>query len=419
MFDFPSSPSNGQMFTPVAGGPSYVFQTPVWRLAPGGVNSGVWVGDAPPSSPSQGTLWWESDSGNTFIYYDDGSSGQWVQFNSAPPPAGFVPITAEARNRIVNGAAQFNQELGGDVGTTTSVAYFMDQWRLQNLGLTCGAQRQSTTPSQITGNPYRASFNVNTAKGSLAAGDLGNIFTHIEGNRIADFQWGTAQAKQAVLAFTVRAPVAGTYHVAFQNADNTRSFVAAYTISAGEVGVDVSRTIVVPGDTTGTWVKDTGIGLTIYFVWAAGSTYNNAALGWQAGSKYATSVQVNMAAALQQGHITDVGLYLDPDKTGLAPKWQAPDYAAELLACQRYWVKHLNLTASGIATGASQTIFFDTILSTPMRVSPAVNVSNTSNGNSTGVANSGTTTTHLRLTCAASAAGAFWSQNDTALSARM
>jgi hypothetical protein len=36
------------------------------------------IGDSPPSTPVGGQLWWESDSGNLFIWYDDGTSSQWV-----------------------------------------------------------------------------------------------------------------------------------------------------------------------------------------------------------------------------------------------------------------------------------------------------------------------------------------------------
>jgi hypothetical protein len=32
----------------------------------------------PPGSPVPNQLWWESDTGNLFIYYDDGTSSQWV-----------------------------------------------------------------------------------------------------------------------------------------------------------------------------------------------------------------------------------------------------------------------------------------------------------------------------------------------------
>lgn len=41
------------------------------------------VSDTPPSSPVAGQIWWESDTGNTYIYYNDGNSSQWVQQNVA------------------------------------------------------------------------------------------------------------------------------------------------------------------------------------------------------------------------------------------------------------------------------------------------------------------------------------------------
>jgi Collagen triple helix repeat (20 copies) len=36
------------------------------------------IGDDPPPSPVVGQLWWESDTGNQFVYFDDGDSKQWV-----------------------------------------------------------------------------------------------------------------------------------------------------------------------------------------------------------------------------------------------------------------------------------------------------------------------------------------------------
>lgn len=81
MFDFPASPANGQRFTP-AGGPTYVFGSGVWKIegsigAPGNLS----MADTPPPSPQSGQMWWESDSGNLFGWYNDGDSSQWVQIN--------------------------------------------------------------------------------------------------------------------------------------------------------------------------------------------------------------------------------------------------------------------------------------------------------------------------------------------------
>ena len=42
-------------------------------------SGGVAVADTPPAAPKQGDLWWESDTGILWIWFDDGTSSQWVQ----------------------------------------------------------------------------------------------------------------------------------------------------------------------------------------------------------------------------------------------------------------------------------------------------------------------------------------------------
>lgn len=46
------------------------------------VGGGVIVSDTPPASPSDNSLWWESDTGGLFLRFNDGSSSQWVQANA-------------------------------------------------------------------------------------------------------------------------------------------------------------------------------------------------------------------------------------------------------------------------------------------------------------------------------------------------
>lgn len=36
-------------------------------------------GATAPSSPIEGDTWWDSETGTTFVYYNDGDTGQWVQ----------------------------------------------------------------------------------------------------------------------------------------------------------------------------------------------------------------------------------------------------------------------------------------------------------------------------------------------------
>jgi hypothetical protein len=51
---------------------------------PAGPQSWAAVADGPPSNPAPGQLWWESDTGNLFVWYVDANTSQWVQINAAP-----------------------------------------------------------------------------------------------------------------------------------------------------------------------------------------------------------------------------------------------------------------------------------------------------------------------------------------------
>ena len=85
-FDFPSSPTEDQIFSP-AGGPKYIYKAPRW-LAQSSGGASVTISDTMPPTPNPGSLWFESDSGETYIWYDDGTSTQWVQMNSGVASAG-------------------------------------------------------------------------------------------------------------------------------------------------------------------------------------------------------------------------------------------------------------------------------------------------------------------------------------------
>ena len=75
-FDFPSNPTPGQIF--IAGGAGYTWNGYAWQL---GGTHGAWIGDTPPVSPTHGQFFWESDTGALYVYYNDGNSQQWVQVN--------------------------------------------------------------------------------------------------------------------------------------------------------------------------------------------------------------------------------------------------------------------------------------------------------------------------------------------------
>jgi hypothetical protein len=80
-FDFPASPSDGTLYKP-SGGPTYRYTGGVWTVVQPASNM-AFIQDTPPTSPApvHGQLWWESDTGALYVYFDDGNSQQWVQIN--------------------------------------------------------------------------------------------------------------------------------------------------------------------------------------------------------------------------------------------------------------------------------------------------------------------------------------------------
>lgn len=55
----------------------------------------MYVGDGPPAIPTLGQQWFESDTGNTYVYYDDGSSQQWIHTNGAVAAGDFVNVIGD------------------------------------------------------------------------------------------------------------------------------------------------------------------------------------------------------------------------------------------------------------------------------------------------------------------------------------
>jgi hypothetical protein len=290
-----------------------------------------------------------------------------VEWNAAHTVTGAVAASAESYNRVVNGAMQVTQENGNTAGTTVTY-YGADQWmtnKVHSAGTMTTQRVQAVTPN---GSADRYRLTVTSPDTSLAAGEYLIIEQYIEGVRVADFRYGSASAKQAVLRFGLKAP-AGTYSVVIRNNAYDRTYVALFTVSAANT--DTEYTLVIPGDTTGTWLTDTGAGLRLTFTFACGSTFQGTT-GWQAGGMLGTSAVTNgMGTTSNVFELYDVGLYLDPQNSGVAPRWQMPNYADELQACERYWqFTKGNLNAS---------IWYHIMLRTVMRTTPAIatNVTNT------------------------------------------
>ena len=76
---FPSSPTNGQVYTDTTTGNRYVYDSTnsIWKFSSNTVTMSV--SSTPPANVSSGSLWFNREIGRTFVYYDDGDSIQWIE----------------------------------------------------------------------------------------------------------------------------------------------------------------------------------------------------------------------------------------------------------------------------------------------------------------------------------------------------
>ncbi len=75
----PSAPVNGDVWTTTAGMYARINGTTVGPFGTGGGGAGASVSDTAPVGPTNGQLWFDSTSTKTYVYYQDGTSNQWVQ----------------------------------------------------------------------------------------------------------------------------------------------------------------------------------------------------------------------------------------------------------------------------------------------------------------------------------------------------
>jgi hypothetical protein len=205
----------------------------------------------------------------------------------------------------------------------------IDRWKFAMSQSSKGtSQRSTTAPAGFTNSLLFTS----SSAYSVLSSDSFIIRQLIEGLNFADLGWGAAGAQSVTLSFWVRSSLTGTFGVVLSNSAQNRCYPVSYTISAANTFE--YKTITVPGDTTGTWLTDTGVGLRVNFGLGVGSTFSGASGSWSSstftGVTGATSVVGTNGATF---YITGVQL----EAGTVASPFEQIDYGRELIMCQRYF----------------------------------------------------------------------------------
>ncbi|HJW23752.1 MAG TPA: hypothetical protein VJ576_02550 [Rhodocyclaceae bacterium] len=249
------------------------------------------------------------------------------------------------RNRIINGDMRIDQRNAGASVTPTGSNYVLDRWYAWlSQGSKYSIQQSSMAPAGFTSSLLVTS----TSSYSVGASDFFAINQIIEGLGISDLAWGSAQAQSVALSFWVHCSLTGTFGGCIQNNARDRSYPFTYTINSANTWEQ--KTVVIPGDTAGTWLKDTGAGLRLLLGLGVGSTYSAAPGAWAALNYWsATGAQSIVGTNGATFYLTGVQL----EAGTVATPFERRPYGLELILCRRYYEKSYDVaTAPGSATMA-------------------------------------------------------------------
>ncbi len=181
---------------------------------------------------------------------------------------------------------------------------------------------------------YSLQIDVTTGDAVKDASDFYGIEQRIEGLSAIPLGFGTSDAVSVTISFWVKSAKTGIHSVALQNSAVDRSYVAEYTVSVADTWE--KKNVTIAGDTTGTWLKDTGIGVAVIFALMSGTDKDTTPGSWQGGDFKASTNQVNvMDSNTNNFFLSQVQL-----EVGTAVSaFQVRSFGEELALCKRYFQK--------------------------------------------------------------------------------
>ena len=237
------------------------------------------------------------------------------------------------RNKIINGAMTIDQRNAGAAVTINNTGDIYGLDRFYGYGQeTDGVFTIARSTVAPQGFVNSALITVTTADASIGASQFYGFAHKIEGYNISDLGWGTADAKTVTLSFWVRSSVTGTFGGAVRNGAVNRSYPFSYTISSANTWEQ--KSIIIAGDTTGTWATDNSLGFLLSWSIGDGSSRLSTAGAWSAGSFAGATGQTNLIST-NGATFYITGVQLEAGDT--ATPFEHRSFGQELALCQRYY----------------------------------------------------------------------------------
>jgi hypothetical protein len=261
-----------------------------------------------------------------------GNSGETLVADSSTSTGlRWQAVQAAGRNAVINGDFAINQRnFNGNV--TADTLYTLDRWVARTPS---GVTQFSVAPSSVAPTGFSSSVLITSLSArSVLAADYFAYVQMIEGTQLSNYNFGTSNAATFTLSFWVRSSLTGTFAVAFTNGAYNRTYVTNYTINAANTWE--KKSITLTGDTTGTWVTDTTLGLQVRFDLGSGSNAEATPNAWGAGNSYRASGNVRLVAT-NAANLYLTGIQLELGSVATPFTKASGTFAGELAACQRYF----------------------------------------------------------------------------------
>jgi len=233
------------------------------------------------------------------------------------------------KNRLINADMRIDQRnAGASVTNTAGAVYSVDRWRLSgDQASKFTAQQSTTAPTGFVNSLLITSSSAYT----VGTNEQYTLMQRIEGLNVADLGWGTASAQTVTLSFWVRSSLTGTFGGSFRNSAADRSYPFTYTISVANTWEQ--KTVTVSGDTSGTWLTTSGIGVMVSFCLGGNGTALGTAGAWGSNNNNGATGSTNIVSTNGATfYITGVQLEIGTSATPFERRL----YNQELANCQRY-----------------------------------------------------------------------------------
>ena len=292
---------------------------------------------------------------------------------------GVIP-EAKGKNLLINGGMAISAR-GTSFANPSDDNYSLDRMHIFNSNDGATTITQDTTVPSGEGFYNSLKLDCTGTDGTIAAGQYLTLSQRIEGFNNNVLEYGTSSAKTVVVSFYAKSNLTGTFCYSVRNSAANRAYIKEFSLASPNTWQRISFTI--PGDTSGTWLANNGIGSNHQISFSMGSTYHGTANQWNSSNVVATSNIVNFLSSTDNeffitGWQVEIG-------TGAPTAIEHEDYGTTLRKCQRYFQTVSGRLWGGYGAGAD---YLQWWFDGEMRTAPTVTgttgtvgVDTSSNGN--------------------------------------